>query len=121
MTTVINKIKRSIKILFTPSFQSYFHSGPRKPLVDVADNYANCQLVKLDNDEYGALVGPYIKYGRWDGSYVIIFLKNQNIVTYLYLSKFAWTGLTIKEAREAQKIRKEQELAKQNSKVSKTA
>ena len=111
-TEWVTKVKRSIEILFTPSFHSPFHSGPRKPKVDVADNYANCQLVKLENGEHGALIGPYIKYGKWDGSYTIIFLKNKNIVTYLYPSKFKWTGLTIKEAREAQRILKERKNAR---------
>ena len=99
----MKRIKKFYRKWFPKSLHSPFHSGPRNPKVKVARNSADCQFVILNNGEQGSLIGPWYINGQWDGSY-IIWLKSKRIA-YLYPSKFAWTGLTVGEAKELEKIK----------------
>jgi hypothetical protein len=84
------------------------YKGPSKPLVKTVYNYLDCQLIEMkDTGELGALVGPRIFNGQWDGSYEVI--HTDNTIGYWYPSRFKWRGFTISEALEFKRIQKEKE------------
>jgi hypothetical protein len=112
---VVKTIKQIRAWLFEPKKytqitidRSTGYKGPSKPLVKTVYDYRDCQLIEMkDTGELGALVGPRIFNGQWDGSYKII--HQDNTIGYWYPSKFKWRGFTIEESIKFKRLMDEKE------------
>lgn len=112
MVDIKSWFKRKRKVGFEVD-RSMGYSGPAKPRVKTARTTMTCQYVRLKNGETGALIGPWILNGKWDGSYTVI--HSDATVGYYFPSFFEWTGLTIEEAIAIAEVRAEQEYKKKKS------
>lgn len=98
----------TLNLKWVNKFKAWWNYNPRagKPRVKSQKEWKNYQLVTMkDTGEDAAVVGPWIRKGLWDGSYIVF--HNDGTIGYWFETKFNWTGLTLGEAIELRSIKED--------------